>query len=123
MDDRNHVINYKGKDILYVNHNGLEGNKIIENMKNAVKKTEELAKNGNEILAIYDFTDVYVTEEVMNYLKSDETKNVMKYIKKSAVIGIVGIKKIFLNVFNAVTSANTKAFDKLDEAKEWLVKN
>ena len=40
---------------------------------------------------------------------------------KIAVVGITGIKKIFLNVYNQFIGGKTKAFETEEEAKEWLV--
>ena len=43
-------------------------------------------------------------------------------LKKTAVVGITGVKKIFLNIVDRFTGLNAKAVSSMEEAKEWLVK-
>ena len=114
------IIKYKDKEILYFNHNGLRDKELLENIKRANKKIKEYT--GKEALTLANFTNAITSNEVMDYLKSEETVAVNKKVNKAAVVGITGIKKIFLNVFNSFTDNKTKAFDTEEEAKEYLVK-
>jgi hypothetical protein len=69
---------------------------------------------------LVDITGSYVVSEVVKELKrsGNETK---PYIKKNAVVGITGTRKILLNAINAVTGLGSKPIDTVEEAKEWLI--
>lgn len=43
-------------------------------------------------------------------------------LKKTAVLGITGLKKILLNAVNRISSVEARAFNSEEEAKEWLIK-
>jgi hypothetical protein len=118
--DRLSIINYKGKEILYFNHQGLSGNDLLQGCKNANEFIKNYQKDNTLTLA--NFTDTVASQELMDYLKSEESKNIEKKVVKAAVVGISGIKKILLNAFNAVMGGKYKAFETEEEAKEYLVK-
>ncbi|MFW9877795.1 MAG: hypothetical protein ACFFG0_32335 [Candidatus Thorarchaeota archaeon] len=42
-------------------------------------------------------------------------------MKKPAVLGLTGVKKIFLNIVNKFTRLNAKMCSTMQEAKEWLI--
>jgi hypothetical protein len=113
------LINHKDRDILYINHRGLSGDALYESIKEA---NTFLLKEKKEYLTIADFTDSTATKKTNDYLQSDETKEVSKYISKQAVIGLTGIKKMMLRVYNVFTGLNLKAVNTLEEAKEYVTK-
>ena len=121
MEKRVRSITYKDKEILYFDHQGLIGMEIVNNIKDANKFI--MSFKSNELLTLANFKGVFITEEVMKMLKSDEVVETQKKVKKVAVLGIVGIKKIFLNVVNKVIGEKARAFNTEEEAKEWLVKD
>jgi hypothetical protein len=119
--ERIQQINYKNKKLLYGNHSGLRGKELVENVSNLSKKV--LLSDESEILVLSNFSDTYANEELSEYLRSQEVKMTGQKMTKIAVVGITGIKKIFLNVYNQFIGGKTKAFETEDEAKEWLVAN
>ena len=119
--EKNHFITYKDKEIYYIDYKGLLDKELLNTIIVNVKKIEELGEKRGKLLIIFDYTDTFASEEVMEYLKSNI--EYLKYIKKSAILGIIGIKKILLNVFNKLTNSHTVAFNTIEEAKDWLVKD
>jgi len=114
------IITYKGKEIIYGDHQELSGDELLQNIKRVIKTVKDYKKP--EVLFLGNFTNTYASTEVMNYLKSSEVIAINKKYTKMAVFGIMGIKKIMLKAFNAVTGDKTKLFSTEDEAKEYLVK-
>ena len=113
------IINYKGQDIVYADHRKLNGSDLLENLKKANKILGDY--KGDKLLLLADFNETVVDNDIMEYLRSDETKEVNKRVTKTAVLGIAGIKKIFLNSFNIITGNKARAFDNEIDAKEYLV--
>ncbi len=111
-------ITYKGHKLLFVDYTGLRGNEIVAMLHTA--NTTILEAEGR-VLAFADFTGTYATDEIVAYLQSQETKQAAKKLTKNAVVGITGIKKLFLNLYNTVTGGGAKPFDDLESAKEYLI--
>ncbi len=113
------IITHKGREILYFDQRGLSGKELLENIKNCDQFIKNY--NGAEALTLANFMDTYADEEVMNYLKSEESLEINKKVKKAAVVGITGIKKILLNAYNTFTGGKYKAFDSEEDAEEYLI--
>lgn len=121
MEERVKIIEYDGHDIIYADHRGLRQNELLENVKRSFRTIEE---NREKVyLNLVNWDDTFTTKEVMDYLKCDEAVRIMKNQKKSALVGITGIKKVFLNIFSKLSSnldVKVRAFDTEDDAKAWL---
>ncbi len=116
------IINHQGKDLVYLDYRGL---KKTEEFKEKVTATIERTKfykenNIKNLLVLTDLTDSFIFGDAPKYLK-ESTKLGKPFVMKSAVIGITGAKKIILNIINAFSGYQTKAFSTIEEAKDWLV--
>jgi hypothetical protein len=111
-------ITYKGHKILFVDYKGLRGNEIVEMIHTA---NQIILEAEGSILSFGDFTGTYATDEIVAYLQNEETKQAAKKLRKNAVVGITGIKKIFLNVYNMVTGGGAKPCNDIESAKEYLI--
>jgi len=112
------MVDHKNKKIIYVDHRGLTGQKLLDNYKQAC---ELIKKNGNGSLMLVDFRESTISNELVDYIKTEENKAITKLIAKQAAIGISGIKKLVFNVYNTVTGSTLKMFNTEDEAKNYLV--
>ena len=117
--ERFQEIAYYGQKILVFDHRGLRGDEFLQNLKAGTQWLQ--AYPGENLLTLADFTGCYATEEVVAYLQSEESKIAARKIKKSAAVGITGIKKIFLNLYNLATGSNSRAFDDFESAKQYLI--
>lgn len=111
-------ITYKGHNILFTDYKGLRGNEIVEMLHTA---NTIILEAEDSVLGLADFTGTYATDEIVAYLQCEETKQAAKKLRKNAVVGVTGIKKIFLNMYNIVTGGGAKPFDDLESAKEYLI--
>ncbi|MBY8986473.1 MAG: hypothetical protein KGD65_15475 [Candidatus Lokiarchaeota archaeon] len=74
-----------------------------------------------DILLIVDVTGAYANKEAVSaFVESGKKSEVL--LNKTAVVGITGVKKIFLNIINKLTSLSVKPLSSMEEAKEWLLK-
>jgi hypothetical protein len=116
-------IEHKGKRILYSSYKGLEGERFVERIKkNEAKVLELVAQGHTDLLRLTDVTDSVVggSADVMGQMRKTQEK-VKPYTKANAVVGIDGIKKYLLNFLNSLPGFETRAFNTLEEAKDWLV--
>ncbi|MBW1848589.1 MAG: hypothetical protein JRI53_05855 [Deltaproteobacteria bacterium] len=111
-------IEYKGEKILYADYSNATPDEIISTAKESVSIS--CAQEKKSILQLVDVSNA-------NYdLKSWQTvrqgaKETVPYSKASAVLGVEGAKKYLLTVTKMVSKRNIKAFDNINDAKEWLV--
>ena len=115
-------IEHKGVDIAYLDYRNLKmpadfSTKVKETMERIVFYQENKIDN---ILVLTDLTGSFIFGDATKYLK-ESTKLGRPFIKKSAVIGISGAKKVLLNMINVFSGYQTKAFSSIEEAKDWLV--
>ncbi len=85
------------------------------------KKTQELQSEGkSDILILTDVTGSFMYGDTLSKLK-ESGKLAKSITKKSAVVGLSLAKKVILNGVNIFASSEIKAFNTVDEAKQWLV--
>lgn len=111
------LINYKEKEILYVDYRGMAKDDILKTMDEA---TEFALKENRPLLRLSDMTGVFAVKEIVE--KAKESGKITNHLTiKRAAVGITGAKKVLFNAFNRVSGNHSRAFDSVDDAKEWLV--
>ena len=110
-------INYKGMQILFSDYKGLSSEEMIKHLK---KETQMILQQKEPILYMADFTSTIFTTEFMHAVNEDG-KLTKRLVKKSALVGITGMKAVMLNTFNMITGIKARAFDNEYKAKDYLV--
>ena len=111
-------IEYKGKEILFIDYRGLGLDESLETLDRA---GEMIAERKKKILILVDTRDAYTSPEFMTRLK-ESGKEMSSLMEKQAIVGITGLKAILLNAYNRFTGSALRPFSTLEEAKEWLVR-
>ena len=108
MSDRIKWIEHKGKQVLFVGYSGLQG----EDLVNAIKEFEDfIVKLGqHELLVFVDARNSFV-DDVGFMVGKKVAKTVKPYIKKEAIVGITGAKETLLTVVNMFSDIGIKPFD------------
>ena len=111
-------IRHKGKELLYCDFRGLSDEDLII----LIRQVDDLITNSGkkDILKINDVRGLFATPSVLPEIKRS-SKLLKPYLKKSAYVGITGVKKILLEAINRVSSIGAKPFAELEDAKDWLV--
>ena len=106
---------YKGMQYLYADYRGARTN---EEMFAILDKGVKLLKENPDITRIFgNFKDSYMSSEFTQRIKNmGKTEGY-----KTALIGISGLKRFFINVIQAVAKYETCLFNDEAEALEWLV--
>lgn len=110
-------IQYKGKEIIYVNYEGLREPEMVE----ILNQVEQIILSDNKPhLQLTNISDAFATPGFMAAAKifGKKTQNLTS---KSAIVGITGVKALLLKSYNFVSGDKLKAFATEDEAKEYLV--
>ena len=118
IEERFKWIEYKGVEILLNDYSNLTGENFIETLNTLTEHF--IAQEKKDILLLLDVRNSYSNKEIIEALNKS-SKRIKPFVKKSAVIGVTGVKKILLNVINKVSSLGANPFTSEEEAKDWLV--
>jgi hypothetical protein len=74
----------------------------------------------NSLLVLLDARNSVASTDVIQYLKevSGRTK---RHIKKMAIVGVTGVRKIFLQSITRLSGQQATLFEDMESAKNWLV--
>jgi SpoIIAA-like len=111
----------RGKSILYVDFRNLSSEDILLLMK---RSDEMVLASPTKVLYLGNIEGAGVSREVMGQLKQYADKTIRKKFEKLAVVGVAGVKRVFLDAFVAMvdkSEVQVKSFKTEDEALKWLV--
>jgi hypothetical protein len=79
-----------------------------------------LAEPKGSVLVLTDMRDTNVGRDLLPVMNaaSAATKD---HVKKTAVLGVVGVKRKLADLLTALTGQPLKYFDDIESAKRWLV--
>lgn len=111
-------IEFKGKKIIYVNYVGMSKVEMTEMVKKATQMI--LDAKSDEVLSLSNVTDCFFDKDLMDTIKTQGAIS-LPHCKKAAVVGVTGIRSVFLSAANAFWPKSRKPFDTVEEAKNYLV--
>ncbi|MCK5102404.1 MAG: hypothetical protein KAR17_06300 [Cyclobacteriaceae bacterium] len=111
------IIDYKDKDISYLDYRGMNENQMIQTLNEA---TERSIQDNKPRLLLTNITGTFVLPDFLKKAKEDG-KRTKHLTLKSAIVGVDGPKKVLLKVYNYFVGNEMKPFHDEEEAKEWLV--
>lgn len=112
-------INHAGKKILYVDYNGV---KTEDEMLNILyEEVELLKKEMQRQLILVNVGNSYTSEKYKQEVQR-LTKEVVRHkAEKTAIVGMVGLKKLIFGAMIKLSEGHVKLFDSEVEARQWLV--
>lgn len=113
-------IEHQGKKIFYQD--------FSKNYFNSVAVKAELAEVQKIVTALpldsglilSDFRDTNVGSDLLSAMNSASAAT-KAHVHKTAVLGVVGMKRRLADLLTAVTGQPLKYFDDIEAAKDWLV--
>lgn len=93
----------------------------IQAVKNELAGVQEivLSQPENSVLILSDFTNTEISGDLMSAL-NQASKNTKPYVKKTAVLGVTGIKRTFGDLLSRITGQPLVYFSNENEALDWL---
>ena len=118
------IIEYKGKIIYYNDWRNLKNDEQFRpKIEEGDENTRQLINEGEkDILTLTDVTGSFAYDDTITLLK-ESAKLARPITIKSATVGLSMAKKILLNGLNMISRTDLKAFDTLEDAKNWLVED
>lgn len=113
-------IDYKGKKIFYQDFsNNFFNDKAVISELNEVQEII-VSQPENSTLVLSNFSNTEITSVVMPLL-NEASKKTKSHVRKTAVVGVAGIKRTLGDLLSRITGQALMYFNNDTEAKDWLV--
>ncbi len=113
-------IEHKGKKIFYQDFSKLFYNSAA--LKTELEDVQKIvmAEPNDSVLILTDLRDTNIGSDILPLMNaaSTATKN---HVHKTAVLGVVGIKRKLADLLSTLTGQPLQYFDDIESAKNWLV--
>jgi hypothetical protein len=118
--DRTKLINHKGINIYYMDFSDIKSiNEISEIIDSSIAYIRK--QPVSSVIGLTNLTNMAFSNEIKNSFVTFLAGN-KPYMKKSAVFGMSGLARIVFNGLMRITGRDVRSFEKMEEAKEFLVK-
>ena len=116
---RSNWIEHKGKRIFYQDFSKHFYNSAAVKAELVEVQKVVLAEPLNSVLVLSDMRDTNIGSDLLPAMNaaSSATKN---HIRKTAVLGVAGMKRKLADLLTALTGQPLKYFDDIESAKDWL---
>jgi hypothetical protein len=117
---RSNWIEHKGKKIFYQDFSkNFYNSAAVKTELTEVQKIV-LGEPNDSVLVLSDMRDTNIGSDLLPIMNaaSAATKN---HVRKTAVLGVVGVKRKLADLLTALTGQPLKYFDDIESAKNWLI--
>jgi hypothetical protein len=119
---RSYWIEHNGKKIFYQDFSKLFFNSSA--VKAELEDVQKIVKSApnNSVLVLTDMRDTNVGSDLIPAMNaaSASTKD---HVRKTAVLGVTGVKRKLADLLTALTGQPLKYFDDMEAAKKWLTED
>ena len=119
---RSQWIEHHDKQIFYQDFSKLFYNSTI--VKAELEEVQKIvtAQPKNSVLVLTDLRDTNIGSDLLPVMNaaSAATKD---YVRKTAVLGVTGVKRKLADLLTALTGQPLKYFDDMESAKQWLAED
>jgi spore coat protein CotF len=119
---RSNWIEYKGKKIFFQDFSqNFYNSAAVKEELNEVQKVV-IAEPLNSLLVISDLRDTEIAGDLLTAMNA-ASRATKANIRKTAVLGVTGVKRQLGDLLTKLTGQQLKYFDDIDSAKNWLVED
>ena len=115
-------IEHKGKRIFYQDFSqNFYNSEAVKAELDEVQKIV-VAEPLNSLLVISDLRDTEIGGDLLKSM-NEASRATKSHIRKTAVLGVTGVKRQLGDLLTKLTGQALKYFDNIDAAKNWLVED
>ncbi|RPJ27299.1 MAG: hypothetical protein EHM33_08495 [Chloroflexi bacterium] len=119
---RSDWIEYNGRKIFYQDFSkNFYNSAAVKAELDEVQKVV-ISQPLNSTLVLSDFRDTNVGSDLLSAMNAASTAT-KAYVRKTAVLGVTGMKRKLADLLTAITGQPLKYFDDIETAKKWLVED
>jgi hypothetical protein len=109
---------YKGRKYFAARYDHLTLEEVRAEVSEVKKHMASITDKN--MLVLVDTTGTLVSPEVLNLYK-DVASASEKYVCKTAMLGMTGARRMFLDIVSKFAKVKVVSFDDVQQAKDWLV--
>ena len=117
---RSKWIEYQGKKIFFQDFSGFMYDTNALKQELTQVQAEVVSHPKDSLLILSDFRDTNITNEMMSLLNASSTLT-KDHVRRTAVLGVTGVKRTLADLLTRLTGQPLKYFDTEAAAKDWLV--
>ena len=117
---RSKWIEHKGKKIFFQDFSGLLYDSEALKKELTLVQAEVVSHPKKSLLVLSDFRDTNITNDLMPLLNASSAMT-KDHIKRTAVLGVIGVKRTLADLLIRLTGQPLEYFDSETAAKDWLV--
>ena len=115
-------IEHKGKKIFYQDFSKNFYNSAAVKAELTEVQKIVIAEPKNSVLVLSDFRDTNVGNELLASMNAASAAT-KAYVRKTAVLGVTGMKRKLADLLTALTGQPLRYFDDIQAAKNWLAED
>lgn len=116
------LVKQGGKAVLRAEYpDGISQTDLISTIKTLERMIRNYAPRSALVLSVFGDYKQIVSDDIINTFR-DSLKGNREFVKKSAVVGISGMRKIFFNSLLIMTKRKLRLFENEIQAMEYLTK-
>lgn len=119
---RSNWLEHKGKQIFYQDFSKLFFNSAAVKAELAEVQKVVLAEPPGSVLVLTDMRDTNVGSDLLPAMNAASTAT-KAHIRKTAVLGVAGMKRKLADLLSTLTGQPLKYFDDIEAAKDWLAED
>jgi hypothetical protein len=119
---RSQWVEHKGKKIFYQDFSRNFYNSAAVKAELTEVQQVVISQPVNSTLVLSDFRDTNVGSDLLSAMNSASAAT-KGHVRKTAVLGVSGMKRKLADLLTAITGQPLKYFDDLEAAKNWLVED
>jgi hypothetical protein len=116
---RSKWIEYNNKKIFFQDFSSMFYDTDAVKQELTQVQAEVVKQPKGSLLVLSDFRDTNITNELMPILNASSAMT-KDHVKKTAVLGVTGIKRTLADLLTRLTGQQLKYFDSENAAKDWL---
>lgn len=119
---RSHWIEHNGRKIFYQDFSKLFFNAAA--VKAELDEVQKIVKAEpkDSVLVLTDMRDTNVGSDLLPAMNAASAAT-KEYVRKTAVLGVVGVKRKLADLLTSLTGQPLKYFDDIESAKRWLTED
>lgn len=115
-------ITYKGVKIMLTDYSDFKNDTQALQMENDAADAVICQQLEGSVLCLVDIRETVGSSDAVAIMKNS-AKRTKPYIRKMAVVGVTGVKRILADAVIRFSGRDLLMFDDLQSAQEWLVKD
>jgi hypothetical protein len=114
------IITYQGQEIVYTDYKMKSPEEMLIVLEESIVFAKRIEAKGEQYLYLVDLTNVPITKEFGEKLM-EGGKSHVNNVKRSAILGITGIKRMFFESYLFFSKSNMHSFQDKIKALNYLV--